>query len=94
MSAHVLLNVLNKWGKRDIMRGFSIGYQRRVQQCECSECYQALLSLNTRALKRSPKCLQALAINLDWCFTQISKMATMIIMGFREGQYFQIQFLK
>ena len=29
------------------MQGFSIRYQRLVQQCERSECYQTLFSLNT-----------------------------------------------
>ena len=45
--------------------------------------------------KRSPRCLQALAIQVDRCFVRKSKMATKTIMGFREGrctQYFQIRF--
>ena len=44
--------------------------------------------------KRSPRCLQALAIQVDRCIARKSKMVTKTIMGFREGlctQYFQIQ---
>ena len=44
--------------------------------------------------KRSPRCLQALAIQVDRCIAGKSKMVTKTVMGFREGlctQYFQIQ---
>ena len=45
--------------------------------------------------KRSPRCLRALAIQVDRCIAWKSNMATKTIMGFREGlctQYFQIRF--
>ena len=45
--------------------------------------------------KRSPRCLQALAFQVDRCIARKSKMATKTIMGFCEGlctQYFQIRF--
>ena len=35
--------------------------------------------------KRSPRCLQALAIQVDRFIARKSKMATKIIMGFRDG---------
>ena len=35
--------------------------------------------------KRSPRCLQALAIQVDRCTARKSKMVTKTIMGFREG---------
>ena len=44
--------------------------------------------------KRSPRCLQALAIQVDRCIARKSKIVTKTIMGFREvlcTQYFQIQ---
>ena len=44
--------------------------------------------------KRSPRCLRALAIQVDRCIARKSKMATKTIMGFCEGlctQYFQIR---
>ena len=43
--------------------------------------------------KRSPRCLQALDIQVDRCIARKSKMATKTMMGYREGlctQYFQI----
>ena len=44
--------------------------------------------------KRSPRCLQALAIQVDRFIARKSKMATKTIMGFREGlckENFQIR---
>ena len=57
-------------------------HQRRVQQCKRSDLARSLWT-------------QALAIQLDRCLVQISKMATMIIMGFHEGlcaQVFRLDF--
>ena len=45
--------------------------------------------------KPSPRCLQALAIQVDRCIARKPKMATKTIMGFLEGlctQYFHIRF--
>ena len=56
---------------------------RSAIECFLSEC------------KRSPRCLQALAIQVDRCIARKSKMATKTIIGFREGlctQYFRIWF--
>ena len=48
-------------------------------------CAQSAIKCFVSECKCSPRHLQALAIQLDRCFAQNSKMATKIIMGFHEG---------